>query len=247
MQARWPREQVRIEGDATEYVRISDEGEERSFFFCPRCGSTVYFWPDPEHIAVPVGVRRPELPRTARLGVGGPHARVGRPARRDRAHRVSPSRYSRRLPTGGSPSPSRSPISRRAHETVEMFLLDGSPACPIHPQPEIESWAPFSNIPTHYLSASTASRSGTRGDDVADPSASIVEFQKVERLVSMSPDRLSYEGVNVGLCCNVDSREVDGDLLASFEGGLFCLSSTGPRPQHRGATESARGRFGGAH
>jgi len=55
MQARWPREQVRIEGDATAYVRISDEGEERSFFFCPRCGATVYFWIDPEHIAVPVG------------------------------------------------------------------------------------------------------------------------------------------------------------------------------------------------
>jgi hypothetical protein len=55
MQARWPREQVRIEGDATEYVRISDEGEERSFFFCPTCGATVYYWSDPERIAVPVG------------------------------------------------------------------------------------------------------------------------------------------------------------------------------------------------
>jgi hypothetical protein len=56
MQARWPREQVRIEGDATEYVRISDEGgEERSFFFCPRCGATVYYWIDSERIAVPVG------------------------------------------------------------------------------------------------------------------------------------------------------------------------------------------------
>jgi hypothetical protein len=55
MQARWPREQVRIEGDATEYVRISDEGEERSSFFCPHCGATVYYWTDPEHIAVPVG------------------------------------------------------------------------------------------------------------------------------------------------------------------------------------------------
>ena len=31
-QARWPREQVRIEGYATECVRISDEGEERSRF-----------------------------------------------------------------------------------------------------------------------------------------------------------------------------------------------------------------------
>jgi hypothetical protein len=55
MQARWPREQVRIEGDATEFVRISDEGEERSLFFCPRCGGTVYYWSGPEHIAVPVG------------------------------------------------------------------------------------------------------------------------------------------------------------------------------------------------
>jgi len=55
MQARWPREQVRIEGDATEYVRISDEGEERSFFFCPRCGATVYYWSDSERIAVPIG------------------------------------------------------------------------------------------------------------------------------------------------------------------------------------------------
>ena len=55
MQARWPREHVRIQGDATEYVRISDEGEERSFFFCPYCGATVYYWTDPERIAVPIG------------------------------------------------------------------------------------------------------------------------------------------------------------------------------------------------
>jgi hypothetical protein len=55
MQARWRREQVRIEGDATEYVRSSDEGEERSFFFCPRCGATVYYQLEPKHIGVPVG------------------------------------------------------------------------------------------------------------------------------------------------------------------------------------------------
>lgn len=55
MQARWPREHVRIQGDATEYVRISDEGEERSLFFCPGCDATVYYWSGPEHIAVPVG------------------------------------------------------------------------------------------------------------------------------------------------------------------------------------------------
>jgi hypothetical protein len=89
MQARWRREQVRIEGDATEYVRSSDEGEERSFFFCPRCGATVYYQLEPKHIGVPVGAfADPTFPRAAHLGVGGLHAPVGRPARRDRARRA---------------------------------------------------------------------------------------------------------------------------------------------------------------
>ena len=96
MQARWPREQVRIEGDATEYVRISDEGEERSSFFCPRCGATVYFWSDPERIAVPVGAFADRASRAARLGVGGAHALVSRPARGDRTHRLSYVRVSSR-------------------------------------------------------------------------------------------------------------------------------------------------------
>jgi hypothetical protein len=82
---------VRIEGDATEYVRISDEGAERSLFFCPRCGATVY-WSGPEHIAVPVGAfADPNFPAPRVSVVGGPHAPVGRPARRDRAHRLSSS------------------------------------------------------------------------------------------------------------------------------------------------------------
>ena len=55
MQARFPKERVRIEGQATAYVRISDDGEERTFNFCPECGSTVYYWTDPELIAVPIG------------------------------------------------------------------------------------------------------------------------------------------------------------------------------------------------
>ena len=89
MQARWPREQVRIEGAATEYVRISDEGEERSLFFCPRCGATVYYWPDPEHIAVPVGAfADPNFP-APRVSGGRTACTVGRPARRDDAHRLS--------------------------------------------------------------------------------------------------------------------------------------------------------------
>jgi hypothetical protein len=55
IQARWPVEQVRIEGRHTEYVRISDEGEERTSSFCPDCGATVFFQSDPERIAVPIG------------------------------------------------------------------------------------------------------------------------------------------------------------------------------------------------
>ena len=94
MQARWPCEQVRIEGDATEYVRISDAGEERSLFFCPRCDATVYYWTDPAGIAVPVGAfADPNFPHRASR-VGGPHD-PGRPARRDRAHRLSSSKRQR--------------------------------------------------------------------------------------------------------------------------------------------------------
>ena len=55
MQARFPAERVRIEGRSTEYVRISDDGEARSFHFCPECGATVYYSTDAELIAVPIG------------------------------------------------------------------------------------------------------------------------------------------------------------------------------------------------
>jgi hypothetical protein len=44
VQARFPRDRVlRIDGRAREYVRVSDEGEPRTFNFCPECGGTVYF------------------------------------------------------------------------------------------------------------------------------------------------------------------------------------------------------------
>ena len=57
-QARFAAEAVRTEGEAREYVQISDEGEPRSFSFCPHCGVTVWFMSPsaPEVIAVPVGV-----------------------------------------------------------------------------------------------------------------------------------------------------------------------------------------------
>ena len=56
-QARWPHGKVAIQGDATEYVRISDSGNAITFSFCPRCGSTVHYRIelDPDVIAVAIG------------------------------------------------------------------------------------------------------------------------------------------------------------------------------------------------
>jgi len=58
LQARWPKEQVEVTGRYTEFVRFSDEGEERTFRFCPVCGTTV-FWTNedwsPDTIAVAIG------------------------------------------------------------------------------------------------------------------------------------------------------------------------------------------------
>lgn len=56
-QARFPADRVRIEGRASEYVRISDEGASRTFRFCPECGATVYYTTgdSPDLIAVPLG------------------------------------------------------------------------------------------------------------------------------------------------------------------------------------------------
>jgi hypothetical protein len=68
-QARYHRDQVTIEGRATEFLRIGDEGNEITFRFCPVCGSTVY-WQlsgDPELIAVAVGAfADPQFPAPQR-------------------------------------------------------------------------------------------------------------------------------------------------------------------------------------
>lgn len=56
-QARFDAEQVTLEGRRTDYLRISDEGEERTFHFCPDCGATVAYTAPfmPGMIAIPVG------------------------------------------------------------------------------------------------------------------------------------------------------------------------------------------------
>jgi hypothetical protein len=57
IQARFPAERVHVEGRSSEYVRVSDHGEERRFHFCPECGATVYYHlpSQPDLVAVPIG------------------------------------------------------------------------------------------------------------------------------------------------------------------------------------------------
>ena len=56
-QARFPRASVQTAGDSREYIRASDEGEPRTYHFCPECGATVYYVlaSAPDVVAVPVG------------------------------------------------------------------------------------------------------------------------------------------------------------------------------------------------
>lgn len=56
---------MEIAGRYSEYVRLSDEGERRRFYFCPDCGATVFYKSEsaPDTIAVPVGAfADPEFP-----------------------------------------------------------------------------------------------------------------------------------------------------------------------------------------
>jgi len=57
IQARFPAERIRIVGRYADYVRVSDEGEERTFHFCPDCGATVFYTTEsqPGLVAVPIG------------------------------------------------------------------------------------------------------------------------------------------------------------------------------------------------
>ena len=57
VQARFPASRVEITGRRTEYVRVADHGEARTFSFCPDCGATVFYTSEsqPNLVAVPVG------------------------------------------------------------------------------------------------------------------------------------------------------------------------------------------------
>ena len=65
VQARFPAENIDVGGRTTVYVRTADSGNKITYFFCPLCGSTVYYYLNslPSVIAVPVGAfADPEFP-----------------------------------------------------------------------------------------------------------------------------------------------------------------------------------------
>jgi len=56
-QARFPRGRVEIYGQRSCFERTADSGNHIAFYFCPACGSTVYYEmeADPETYGIPVG------------------------------------------------------------------------------------------------------------------------------------------------------------------------------------------------
>ena len=57
VQARFLRNQVHTEGVTTQYVRVTEDDEKITFHFCPKCGSTVFWYLEslPDLIGTGVG------------------------------------------------------------------------------------------------------------------------------------------------------------------------------------------------
>ena len=65
IQARFESKHVRVTGRYSNYMRTSDEGEGRTFHFCPDCGATVFYEIStvPDVVAVPIGAfAEPDFP-----------------------------------------------------------------------------------------------------------------------------------------------------------------------------------------
>jgi hypothetical protein len=58
VQARWPAEQVQIEGASKTFEKAGDSSNPATFHFCPECGSDVFYLIDGKFeglVAIPVG------------------------------------------------------------------------------------------------------------------------------------------------------------------------------------------------
>jgi hypothetical protein len=58
VQARWPADQVSIDGRSQVFTRIAESGNPADFHFCPDCGATVHFMTRnlPRMVAIPLGL-----------------------------------------------------------------------------------------------------------------------------------------------------------------------------------------------
>jgi len=67
--AYFAKDELRITGESREYVRPADSGKPFHEFFCPSCGSTLYWFSgrDPERIGIAVGAfADPHFPSPSR-------------------------------------------------------------------------------------------------------------------------------------------------------------------------------------
>jgi hypothetical protein len=57
-QARWPQEQITIEGTSKTWSQVADSGNRITHHFCPECGSTVHYHIEGKFdglVAIPLG------------------------------------------------------------------------------------------------------------------------------------------------------------------------------------------------
>ena len=58
VQARWPAEQVTVEGRSGSFTKVADSGNTATYYFCPECGSDVHYENEGKFdgmIAIPLG------------------------------------------------------------------------------------------------------------------------------------------------------------------------------------------------
>ena len=59
VQARWPVEQVTIEGLSKTFTNVANSGNRRTFHFCPECGSDIHYEIEDKFeglVAIPLGL-----------------------------------------------------------------------------------------------------------------------------------------------------------------------------------------------
>lgn len=67
--AYYQREKLNLNGDAREFVRVADSGQPFHMFFCPICGTTLWFYSarDPSRVGIAVGAfADPSFPKPDR-------------------------------------------------------------------------------------------------------------------------------------------------------------------------------------